>query len=99
MRVENAAKDLIFLENLVLIERLRIPQLAEHARVDDDQRVGGDGLRRILEVVGDPLDEKGHVIEQIVGWENAIGGERNSVEDPLEPTAGEVGPCFPHSLR
>ena len=43
--------------------------------------------------------EEGHVIEQIVGRENAIGSERNAVEDPLEPTAGEVGPCVPHSLR
>src|SRR6266566_8107377 len=69
---QNAAKKLVFLEDLVGVEPLLVTQLAELHRLGYDWHVDADLGGRILHVVGDAVNQQRDVIEQLVGGEYAI---------------------------
>src|SRR5437868_6273905 len=82
---EHAAEQLIFLEQLVCIEALDVPQLAQLHRLRDDRRVSRHFFRRILDVVGNAVDEQRYVVEEFFSWKNAIAFDRHARGDALEP--------------
>src|SRR5438270_2546766 len=84
-REEHAAEQLIFLEQLVRIEALDVPQLAQLHRLRDDRRVSRHFFRRILDVVGNAVDKNRYVVEEFLSWKNAIASDRHACGDALEP--------------
>jgi PAS domain S-box-containing protein len=88
-REQDRAQDLVLLEDLVGVEPLGVPERAELHRLGGDGRLGVDVLARPLEVVGDPVDEERHVVQQLVGREDAIRRHGDPGDDPVEPAAHE----------
>ena len=84
-REEHAAEQLIFLEQLVCIEALHVPQLAQLHRLRDDGRVSSHFFRWILDVVGDAVDKHRYMVEEFLSWKNAIASDRHARGDALEP--------------
>ena len=89
-RIEHPAEELVFLQQFVLVEPLSVSQLAKLHRLGNHGRIGADGPRRTLEIVGDPFDQHRHMIEQVFGWEDAIGVQMDPLTDAGQPPPRQV---------
>src|SRR5436853_4586977 len=89
-RVENAAEQLVLLQELVLVETLRVAQLPELHGLGDDRDVTSHREGRILQIVSDAVDEQRHVVEKLLAWKYAVRMQRHACSDPIEPSPWEV---------
>jgi len=58
----------------------------------DDRHVGRHFVDRILEVIGDPVDQKRDVIEQVLGWKDLSLVDCHAIGNTLQPTPGKLTP-------
>jgi len=87
---EHAPEELVFLEELVRIESLDVPQLAKLHGFRNDWGIRSDPFRGVLDVVGDSVDEERDVVEQLVTGEDSVAFDRDPSGDALEPARREL---------
>src|SRR5256714_12851959 len=88
------AEDLELFEDLVGIESLLVAQCAELHRLGAYRRLGVEIGLGVLEIGGDAVNEKRHVIQEALGGEDLLCRKRDPSLYPLEPTLHELPPCL-----
>src|SRR4028118_1419337 len=87
------------LGGLVPGEPLRPAQLAQLDGLPRHRRVRRDLLRRVLQVVRDPVHQERDVVQELVGGEDAVGVDLHPRRDPLQPAARQVLARGAHPAR
>ena len=87
---EDAAEDLVLLENLVGVEPLFMAQRAELSRFGHDRHVDADLRGRILDVVGDAVDQQRDVVEELIRGKDPVGVDRDARRDPIQPRGRQL---------
>ena len=86
---DDLSEHLVFLEKLICVEALGVPECAQLHCLGNDGSLGGHIPFRALDVSRDALDEQRHVIDQLVSWENSLRGNRDARGDSIEPLRDE----------
>ena len=90
-RKEHTTEQLIFLEELIRVEALQISQLTQLHRLRHDRSVRRDFFSRVLDVIGNAIDQKRNMVQEFLSWKNTLAFDRHARGDPLEPARGQVG--------
>ena len=80
----------MFLQDLVGVKPLGMPQGPQFHGLPDHRHVDTDLGGRVFEVGGNPVDEKRDVVQQLIGGEDLVRINGDAFDNAFQPMACEL---------
>src|SRR5207237_511894 len=96
---EDAAEDLVFLEDLVRVESLGVTQCAELHRLAHHGSIRAHFSGWLGEMISNAVNQQRNMIEEIVRRKDVIGVDIDPFADPRKPMGSQLSTRIAETIR